>query len=142
MKMMKSIVSKVVKGIREIQCEFYKGDTVTLFDVSPWGVDSQPIKGARGVGDREGRFLIGWQNTSKKAKDGETRIYSTNENGDVVAEIYLTSQGEIKISKGKKLIIDIDTEFTCDSVTHNGVSIDNSHLHPISKPNITDEPQR
>lgn len=154
--MFKVILSEVINGVREIQCAVFSGDNVTLKDVTPWGIDSQPVKDAKGFCDREGRFIFGYQGLAKKSKDGETIVYSTDESGKRVAAIHLTNNGEIIILEGLKLICNIEAEFNGiknngdfkskgGAFTHNGVNVGSTHVHGIksgsSAPGPTDVPK-
>ncbi len=161
--MFNAVLSNIKDGIREIQSVVYGGDNVTLYDVSPWGIDAQPPKNARGVCDREGRFVVGYRGVDKTASDGELRVYATDKSGNVVSEVHLFSSGKIAVNKGTQLELNVPVVFNKSakfndaiehngdfkssggSFTHNDVNIGSTHKHAIksgsSAPGPTDVPQ-
>ena len=122
-KMFTVTLSSIRNGIREIQAVVFGGDSVTLNDVSPWGIDSQPVKDAKGICSREDRFVLGYQGLAKKAKNGETILYSTDEEGNQVTAIHLTNKGEVIVKEGLKFICNIAAEFNAEVLMNNTLDV-------------------
>ena len=167
--MFNTVISHIKNGAREIECMVFGGDRATLYDVSPWGIDAAPPKKQRGVCDREGRFILGYQGVEKKADYGELRIYATDKDGAVVSEVHMYSSGKIAVEKGTVLEVNIPAVFnnpatfnepvainsalthkgdlnsSGGSFKHEGVNVGSTHGHRIksgsSSPGPTDVPQ-
>lgn len=90
------------KGIRIIKALLMgKNDIRDVIQTAPFGVDSNPTTDKRGpycTTTTNGAYCtIGFINTNCKAEPGETRLFSTDENGQFKTEIRLRNTGIIEI---------------------------------------------
>lgn len=87
---------RLVKSLR-----YGKSDYRTTVEVSPHGIDSNPIKDMMAIyartGDKDGDVIIGYINKNKLAEVGETRLFSTNADGTLQTFIWLKSDGTMQI---------------------------------------------
>ncbi len=78
-----------------------KDDALESDEVSPYGIDSNPIKdiGAAHINSTVmgEDVIIGYFLKNKKAAQGETRIYSTDTDGVEKARIWLHANGDIEL---------------------------------------------
>lgn len=76
-----------------------KGDVRTPVEASPFGVDSNPIEKKVAIYAQspvKGQYyVIGYLNTERLAETGETRLFSTDADGNLQAYIWLRNTGEI-----------------------------------------------
>jgi hypothetical protein len=76
-----------------------KGDIRTPIEASPFGIDSNPTEKKVAIyaqSSVKGQYyIIGYLNTDRIAKVGETRIFSTNESGELQAYVLATNAGNI-----------------------------------------------
>ena len=72
-------------------------DVQTVYNVLPFGIDSNPVPNLRALFDRtdslEERILLGIILENAIAQSGETRIYATNSSGADVFSLYLKNTG-------------------------------------------------
>lgn len=84
----------------------------------PFGLDSNPVAGMQAIyGDTVSNgspVIIGYINTNQVAGVGESRIYSTDESGNVVAQFHLFNNGKISLKNGS---VDFNTILT-NILTH------------------------
>jgi len=97
------VISNIVdKGFRKIKILVTGiSDVRTAQQVTPFGIDSAPIKGMKALyapTNKNGKnIIIGYYNKSLLADDGETRIYSVNDDGSLSTFIWLKKDGAIHI---------------------------------------------
>lgn len=79
-----------------------KNDTQTPIELSPFGVDSNPLKDmvavmakTEGTGDT---YIVGYLLKDKLAAIGETRLFSTDEAGALKTYVWLRNDGKIELA--------------------------------------------
>lgn len=76
-------------------------DVQTPLQASPFGLDSAPIKDMVAVysktDNNDTNIVIGYFNKNLLAEEGETRLFSTDENGLVKTFIWLRNDGKIQL---------------------------------------------
>ena len=81
---------------------FGKNDVQSQKEAAPYGTDSNPIKNMVAIyaqtANGSESVVIGYINKNQLADVGEHRIYSTNSDGDLQAEIWLKKNGKILIN--------------------------------------------
>lgn len=101
-----------------------KDDVQTGTEISPYGVDSNPIKDMYAVyakTETKGKkVIIGYLNVNRLAETGETRLFSTDDSGALQTYIWLTKDGfielggdadhAVKFSKMKEVIEELQTD--------------------------------
>ncbi len=91
-----TLTMRVVKVFR-----LGKDDVQEATQVTPSGIDSAPIKDLIAVfaqtGDKGETVIIGYLNRKQIAAIGETRIYSTDENGNLKISIHLKNDGTAEV---------------------------------------------
>lgn len=79
---------------------FGNSDVQTSFEASPYGIDSNPIKGMVAVysetSEKGKTVVVGYLNKNQLAKPGETRLYSTNDSGELKIYCWLKDDGTIE----------------------------------------------
>lgn len=90
----KTVSTAIVKGYRIIKSiRFGKADVIDGNECSPFGVDSNPVKGMDAIYASTNvngiPVIIGYLNKNRLAKVGENRIYATDEDGIVGFNIWL-----------------------------------------------------
>lgn len=103
MQLIKVISTEIKNAIRFVKfLRFGRGDYQTAMNVTPYGVDSNPIKDMIAVygqtSEKGDTVVLGYINKSSVAQPGENRIFSTNAQGQVQASIYLKADGVIVIT--------------------------------------------
>ena len=106
------ILDKTVSGfIRKFKATFYGSDAVYLEQYHGGGDDYNPPSNIRalsaflGNNPRDGAIFLFRDNTERKSDPGEKRIYSTDENGEIIkAEIHLKNNGDIVIIPSGKIL--------------------------------------
>jgi len=91
-----------------------KNDVQSQKEASPYGTDSSPIKNMIAIyaqtANGSESIVIGYINKNQLADVGEHRIYSTNSDGDLQAEIWLKKNGKILINaNGDSTEVQINT---------------------------------
>lgn len=80
---------------------FGRGDVQTAREAGPFGIDSGPRKGMIAVysptAEKGKTVILGYINLNQLAAVGETRIFSTDENGELKTQIWLKNTGVIEI---------------------------------------------
>lgn len=88
---------RIVKFLR-----YGKSDTQTAEQIGPPGVDASPLKDMIAVyaptSEKGGTVVIGYINKNQVAEPGEHRIFAVNDQGQVMASIYLKKSGVVVIS--------------------------------------------
>lgn len=78
-----------------------KSDIQTSFDVSPYGVDSNPIKDMIAVhaetGEKGKTVIVGYINKNAIADVGELRLFSTDNLGVEKTYFWLKNNGDIEV---------------------------------------------
>jgi hypothetical protein len=81
---------------------FGKNDIQKPIQASPFGDDSNPIKGMVAIygdtNDLGEKVIIGYLNKDQLAEPGEKRLYSVNSNGTVQAYAWLKANGDIHLN--------------------------------------------
>jgi len=79
-----------------------KSDTRTAIEANPHGIDSNPVKGMVAIyakTEMDGNeYIIGYLNKECLAEPGETRIFSTDENGTLKAYSWHKADGNIEFN--------------------------------------------
>lgn len=141
MKISKIISSAIVKGKLIIKIlGSGKSDIQTVFNILPFGVDSNPNKKIRaiysGTESLEDRILLGIIFERPDTNPGETRIYAEDSDGNEVIAFYFKNDGSVEmggninfLTKFNELKIGFD-KLVSD---HNElVSQFNIHTHPTA----------
>jgi len=78
-----------------------KSDVVEPFEVSPFGIDSNPLKDMKAIymeTQQKGvNVIVGYMNKNQLADVGETRLFSTDANGSLKTYIWLHNDGTMEI---------------------------------------------
>jgi hypothetical protein len=104
--------SRILKALRRIKSRF-SGDSHESVQVAPFGDDSCPPKGTKGVKTQTStdavHVILGYFNKNNIAEAGEKRIFSVQEDGTESVYIYLKNNGtfEAGCSDGFKITYDI-----------------------------------
>lgn len=115
------ILEKTIIGfIRRFKVTPFGSDAVYLQQFHCGGDDYNPPEDIKALYDtlgnnpRDGVIFLFRDNTERKSAPGEKRIYSTDENGDIIkAEIHLKNNGDIVIIPSGKIL-------TSGNWEHNG----------------------
>lgn len=80
---------------------FGNADVQTSFEASPYGIDSNPIKGMVAVysetSEKGKTVLVGYINKDQLAGPGETRLFSTDDAGVLKTYCWLKNDGTIEL---------------------------------------------
>jgi len=91
-----SVKRRVTKFVR-----LGKSDVQTSVEASPFGVDSNPPPNLRAIyattGTKDGTFIIGYINVDQVAEVGEHRMFSTDEDGNLIFEARMRNDGTFEI---------------------------------------------
>jgi len=94
-----TILTEIENGYRKLQSK-YLGREVTVKDpqYASYGDDSSPIAGMKALraelGNKGSTAIIGYLNTDALAAPGEKRLYSTDDQGNVQAFVWLKNDGQ------------------------------------------------
>ena len=99
----KIISSAISSGKRLIKSlGFGSADVQESTEIAPWGVDSVPVKDTPAARSNTGTMgvtiVLGYVQGNRKAKEGETRFYSTDSSGNEVAYMYMTDAGDLELN--------------------------------------------
>lgn len=99
----KTSTNTIQGAIRRIKVLLFGGkDVRTAQQVTPFGIDSSPVKGLTAVYSDTLKIgeqvIIGYLNTSLLAQTGDNRLYSTNENGEVQFYVWLKNDGTLHLN--------------------------------------------
>ncbi len=103
-KLAKTISSVIDNLTRRIVTVYLLGrtDVQEAIQSAPYGIDSNPIKDMVAVfaqtGERGKTVIVGYLNKNQIAAIGETRLYSTDEDGNVKISIYLKNDGTAELA--------------------------------------------
>lgn len=132
MHLAKVISTEIVEAGRRIikVLRLGKQDVQTPLQAGPFGSDVNPPANIRALYMRTGTkgdtFIVGFVNIDQVAEVGENRMFSTNENGDLIFEARMRNDGTFEIGGSvdnlirfakldvqmQKLSTDINTELT------------------------------
>ena len=80
-----------------------KSDIRTAIEASPYGIDSNPIKGMVAIymrTEQDGReVLMGYLNKNRLADVGELRLFSTDSEGTEKMYMWLTNDGFMELGE-------------------------------------------
>jgi len=99
----KVISSIIESGVRSVKIlRFGKDDIQEVRQISPHGIDSNPVKDLVALymetGEKGKTVVVGYINKNQVAEVGETRLYGTNDQGVEQNFIHLKDDGEIDIA--------------------------------------------
>lgn len=105
--------------------------------ILPYGFDSNPIKDVRGLYVETTEVgievIVGYVNTNQEVEPGESRIFSTNDAGDVQIFITLKKDGTIEFGDNADNLVrfsELQTAFNeLKSDLNSLVTAYNSHIH-------------
>jgi hypothetical protein len=132
------ISNEIVTRFRKIKVRrLGQNDIQTPTQAAPFGVDSAPIKNMRAIyadTDKKGKpVIIGYINRELIAGDGETRIFSLDENGELATFIWLKADGTMQIGGDADNAVrfsELKTGFDQLKSDHDAlVDAFNSHMH-------------
>lgn len=79
-----------------------RDDVQESLQVSPYGLDSKPVKDTIGVrsdtSEKGSEIVLGYVIKNRVAKDGEFRTYATDSDGNEVAYTYMTNDGDLELN--------------------------------------------
>jgi hypothetical protein len=88
---------------------FGRNDVITAEPVLPHGIDSKPVADTPGVHattqNNDTTVMLGYILHSEITKEGETRIYATDENGNEVFDIFLKRDGTCEFGGNSDFIV-------------------------------------
>jgi len=98
-----------------------KSDHRNVIEASPYGLDSNPIKGMVAIySDTEVRgnpVVIGYVNKNRVAKVGESRLFSTDSDGELQFYVWLTNDGKLELGgTGRHLVAFEQTKIGLDNL--------------------------
>lgn len=114
-----------------------KSDVQTPMESAPFGIDSNPIKdmiAVYGQTEEKGKtVIIGYIDKNKLAASGESRFYSTDDNGSLKTYIWLKNDGTMEIGGNTKHMVryeELQTAFNqLKQDLNTFITIFNSHTH-------------
>lgn len=123
---------RLVKFLR-----FGKSDVQTSLEAAPFGVDSNPIEDMVAIyaetGEKGKTTIIGYLNKNQLAEPGETRLYSTDDDGEQQFYIWLRKDGTVEIGGDTKHMVryeELQTAFDeLKSDFNTFITIFNNHVH-------------
>lgn len=98
-----TVISSEFDKLKRLVVKSWNGKsvTVTAEEVSSYGIDSNPIKGMVAVYAKSevdgAEVIIGYLNKGRVASIGETRLFSTDSNGELKANVWLKNNGDFLI---------------------------------------------
>lgn len=127
-----SLIRRVAKFLR-----FGKSDIQTALQVAPHGIDSNPVNEMIALyaetGQKGKTVVVGYLNKNVLAEVGETRIFSTDSNGELQTFIWLKADGTMQIGGSTKNMVrfqELETGFNQLKTDFNNlVTLFNSHVH-------------
>lgn len=97
-------INTLLDNLGRTMVKVYKygiSDVQTPKQVSPFGLDSNPIKDMVAIysktDDAGTNIIIGYFNKNQLSQVGENRLYSTDENGNLKTFIWLKNDGKIQL---------------------------------------------
>lgn len=127
-----SLKRRIVKLLR-----FGRSDVQTAIEVSPYGIDSNPIKDMVAVyaeTSEKGKVtIIGYLNKNQQAGIGELRTFSTDNNGVEKFYTWLKNDGTMEIGGNSNFAVkfnELKTEFNALKKSHNDFLTEyKTHVH-------------
>lgn len=108
-------------------------DVQTSRQISPFGVDSNPIKDMVAIHSETGikgeTVIIGYVNKEHVADIGELRLFSTNESGEIKSTVFLRNDETLELMGDSNFLVkfnELQTEFNKLQSAYN------SHVHAAS----------
>lgn len=99
-----NIISSAFDSAKRRVLKFYrlgKSDVRTAYDASPYGFDGNPIKNMRAIYSETGtvgeQVIIGYINKNLLAAPGESRMFSTDDSGNLKMFIWLKKDGTMQL---------------------------------------------
>jgi len=136
------IISSTIESGRRILKFLRMGnkDVQTSKESMPFGIDSNPVQDMVAIYAKSGikgkNYIIGYINKNQIAGIGESRIYSTNQNGEEQIAIYLTNTGDIEIGGNSDFLArfsELKKGFDEFKQNYNDfLTKYNTHTHPVS----------
>lgn len=128
---------RIVKVLR-----YGKSDVQTPVQSAPFGSDSNPPADIRGVytntGNKGDNVIIGYINVNQIAEIGENRLFSTDEDGNLIFEMRLRNDGTVEIGGSVDNLVrfsKLKIEFDILKTDLNSlVSAFNTHVHATAAP--------
>jgi hypothetical protein len=126
------VKQRVIKVLR-----YGRRDWQTALEVSPYGIDSNPIKDMIAIysetGSRGDTVIIGYINKNQLAKPGELRLYATDKDGAQKFYTWMKDDGTYEIGGNTKHMArfeELESGFnTLKTDLNNLVNAFNSHMH-------------
>ncbi len=105
-------------------------DVQEINQIGPFGVDSVPIRKMRGVqantSTQGDAVIIGYLNKNAISEEGETRLFSTDDEGVVQIDLFLKKDGTMEIGGNSDFMV----RFSALESGFNELRSDfNSHVH-------------
>ena len=115
-----------------------KNDIQETLTASPYGVDSRPVKDTVAIHAETGvsgeSIIIGFINKDCLSSIGETRLFSTDENGSLKQYIWLKNNGDIHFGGSVGNLTrfqELETGFNTLKADFNSfINLYNLHIHP------------
>ncbi len=131
--------NRILKALRRIKSRF-SGDSHESVQVAPFGDDSCPPKGIKGVKARTStdalQVVLGYFNRNNKSGTGEKRLFSVKENGEEGFYIYFKKDGTCELGGTVDFAVrynELKTGFDQLKSDYNAlVDQYNAHVHTVS----------
>jgi hypothetical protein len=126
-----------------------KSDVRECLEVSPYGIDSNPIKDMVALfsptGENGKDVIVGYINKNRIADVGETRLFSTDANGVLKMYVHVKNNGTIEFGGNSDNLVrfsELQTGFdNLKTDLNTFISVFNAHVHPtpsgVSSPTAT-----
>ena len=137
----KTISTSIKNAVRFVKfLRMGKSDVQECRQSSPFGIDSAPTKDMAAIYAKTAEVgkpvIIGYINKNQIAEAGETRIFSTDENGTVKIALHLKNDGTAEFGGNTKNMVrfqELETGFNDLKTDFNNlVTAYNLHIHPSS----------
>jgi hypothetical protein len=106
------IISRVVSTLlntvsrRIVKVKTIGSNVETGVEASPYGIDSNPVKGMIALygstGIKGEEVIVGYLNQDNLAAVGETRLYSTDSDGNLQTYVWLKNDGTMELGGNAK----------------------------------------
>lgn len=133
------IISTEIKNLKRVikYLRFGKNDIQTSFEISPYGLDSNPIKDMIAIysptTDKGETAIIGYINKNQKANAGEFRTFATDDSGVEKFYTWLKKDGTMEIGGSSNFAVkfnELKTEFNKLKTDHNNFLAEYKlHIH-------------
>ncbi len=112
-------------------------DVHTAYQANPFGFDSNPIANIRAAfsktDDKSVKVIVGYVNTDQRANVGESRIFSTDDSGELKFYVWLKNDGTLLLGGDAGNLAryqELETAFNQLKSDHNDlVNAFNTHMH-------------